>query len=123
MLKFIRIRYILLACLLGMTPSLSSAFVSITIAPPPLVEYEQPLCPGDGYLWEPGYWAWGDDDYYWVPGVWIEAPEVGFLWTPGYLARWVLGAPLWVLWWYQLRVWLFRIRLCRWCLGGQRLPL
>jgi WXXGXW repeat (2 copies) len=84
MLKFIRIRYILLACLLGMTPSLSYAFVSITIAPPPLVEYEQPLCPGDGYLWEPGYWAWGDDDYYWVPGVWIEAPEVGFLWTPGY---------------------------------------
>src|SRR5580704_487152 len=84
MLKFIRIRYILLACLLGITPSLSSAFVSITIAPPPLVEYEQPLCPGDGYLWEPGYWAWGDDDYYWVPGVWFETPEVGFLWTPGY---------------------------------------
>jgi hypothetical protein len=60
--------------------------VSITIAPPVLPVYTQPICPGAGYLWTPGYWAWdGDyDDYYWVPGTWVEAPEVGFLWTPGY---------------------------------------
>jgi WXXGXW repeat (2 copies) len=58
--------------------------VAITIAPPELPVYEQPLCPGDGYLWTPGYWAYGDDDYYWVPGTWVLAPEVGFLWTPGY---------------------------------------
>jgi hypothetical protein len=58
--------------------------VSITIAPPELPVYEQPICPGDGYLWTPGYWAYGDDDYYWVPGTWVMAPEVGFLWTPGY---------------------------------------
>jgi hypothetical protein len=60
--------------------------VVITVAPPPLPVYEQPVCPGDGYLWTPGYWGWGDDfnDYYWVPGTWILAPEPGFLWTPGY---------------------------------------
>jgi WXXGXW repeat (2 copies) len=60
--------------------------VAITFAPPALPVYEQPLCPGDGYLWTPGYWAFDDDadDYYWVPGTWVEAPEVGFLWTPGY---------------------------------------
>jgi hypothetical protein len=48
--------------------------------------YEQPLCPQEGYLWTPGYWAYDDDagDYYWVPGTWVEAPEVGVLWTPGY---------------------------------------
>jgi hypothetical protein len=48
--------------------------------------YEQPLCPGDGYLWTPGYWAYASDfdDYYWVPGTWVMAPEVGFLWTPAY---------------------------------------
>ena len=66
----------------------SSAQVRIRVgfAPPALPVYEQPICPGDGYLWTPGYWAWGDDfdDYYWVPGTWILAPEVGFLWTPGY---------------------------------------
>jgi hypothetical protein len=60
--------------------------VSITIAPPALPVYEQPVCPGDGYIWTPGYWYWDDDaaDYYWVPGTWVEAPEVGFLWTPGW---------------------------------------
>jgi hypothetical protein len=58
--------------------------VSIEIAPPELPVYEQPLCPGEGYIWTPGYWGWGDDDYYWVPGTWILAPEVGFFWTPGY---------------------------------------
>jgi hypothetical protein len=57
---------------------------SITIAPPALPAYEQPICPADGYLWTPGYWGYADDDYYWVPGVWVQAPEVGFLWTPGY---------------------------------------
>jgi len=60
--------------------------VAITIGPPALPVYEQPVCPGDGYLWTPGYWYWDDDvtDYYWVPGTWVLAPEVGFLWTPGW---------------------------------------
>jgi hypothetical protein len=60
--------------------------VSISFAPPELPVYEQPLCPGDGYLWTPGYWAYaGDDDgYYWVPGTWVMAPEPGLLWTPAY---------------------------------------
>ncbi len=60
--------------------------IFVTIAPPPIPVYEQPICPGDGYLWTPGYWAWDDgiNDYYWVPGTWVMAPEVGFLWTPGY---------------------------------------
>ncbi|HXM23910.1 MAG TPA: hypothetical protein VN948_21815 [Terriglobales bacterium] len=58
--------------------------VSITIGPPALPVYEQPPCPAEGYIWTPGYWAYGDDDYYWVPGTWVMAPEVGFLWTPGY---------------------------------------
>ena len=50
--------------------------VSIRIAPPKLHVYEQPICPGDGYIWTPGYWAY-DDDYYWVPGEWVMAPEPG----------------------------------------------
>jgi hypothetical protein len=58
--------------------------ISVGFAPPELPVYEQPLCPGDGYIWTPGYWAWDGDDYYWVPGTWILAPEVGFFWTPPY---------------------------------------
>ncbi len=59
---------------------------SVGFAPPELPVYEQPICPGEGYIWTPGYWAWDDDDqdYYWVPGTWVLAPEVGYLWTPGY---------------------------------------
>ena len=57
--------------------------VSVQIAPPELPVYEQPICPGDGYIWTPGYWAW-DGAYYWVPGTWVLAPQPGFLWTPGY---------------------------------------
>jgi hypothetical protein len=26
--------------------------------PPPLPQYSQPLCPGNGYLWTPGYWSY-----------------------------------------------------------------
>ena len=52
--------------------------------PPALPEYQQPPNPGDGYVWTPGYWAWGTTGYYWVPGVWVAPPYVGALWTPGY---------------------------------------
>ncbi len=58
--------------------------ISVRIGPPALPVYAQPICPGPGYLWTPGYWAWNDDGgYYWVPGTWVMAP-VGMLWTPGY---------------------------------------
>jgi len=32
--------------------------ISVSFAPPALPVYEQPLCPADGYLWTPGYWAY-----------------------------------------------------------------
>ena len=59
-------------------------FVSVGFAPPALPVYEQPPLPAPGYLWTPGYWAYGDAGYYWVPGVWVQPPSVGVLWTPGY---------------------------------------
>lgn len=60
--------------------------VSIRVGPPLLPVYVQPLCPGRGYIWVPGYWAYGDDGYFWVPGMWVLPPRVGLLWTPGYWA-------------------------------------
>jgi hypothetical protein len=66
------------------SPSSAQVFVSVRIGPPALPIYAQPLCPGPGYLWTPGYWAWNDEGgYYWVPGTWVVAP-IGMLWTPGY---------------------------------------
>ncbi len=85
-IRFIRTLLFALVVLCMSTASFAQSGVFITIAPPALPVYEQPLCPGDGYIWTPGYWAYGDDfdDYYWVPGTWVLAPEIGFLWTPGY---------------------------------------
>jgi hypothetical protein len=82
---------VLVVLMLGM-PASSNAQVAVGVtvafAPPDLPVYEQPICPGEGYLWTPGYWAWDDEvgDYYWVPGTWVLAPEVGFFWTPAYWA-------------------------------------
>jgi WXXGXW repeat (2 copies) len=65
-----------------------SVGITVAFAPPDLPVYEQPICPEEGYIWTPGFWAWDDEveDYYWVPGTWVLAPEVGFLWTPAYWA-------------------------------------
>jgi WXXGXW repeat (2 copies) len=68
--------------------------ISVRVGPPALPVYAQPICPGPGYMWTPGYWAWNDDaGYYWVPGTWVVAP-VGLLWTPGYWG-WGGGLYLW----------------------------
>jgi len=76
------------------TASWAQIAVSITIAPPELPVYAQPPCPAYGYIWTPGYWAWGPDGYYWVPGTWVEPPAIGLLWTPGYWG-WSGGLYVW----------------------------
>jgi len=74
-----------LICLFQTAFAQVSVGISVSFGPPPIPIYEQPVCPADGYLWVPGYWAYDDEiGYYWVPGTWVEPPEVGFLWTPGY---------------------------------------
>jgi len=60
--------------------------IAVSFGPPELPVYEQPVCPDEGYIWTPGYWAWDGDDYYWVPGTWVAAPRPGYLWTPAYWA-------------------------------------
>ncbi len=86
-MKTSALRLLLLTALILMSCRGVSAQVAITVSfgPPPIPVYEQPICPGEGYIWTPGYWDYDDDDgYYWVPGTWVEAPEPGYLWTPGY---------------------------------------
>ena len=85
-IRFIHALLFAFIVLCASAASFAQIGVVIRIGPPPLPVYEQPLCPGDGFLWAPGYWAYDYDinDYYWVPGTWVMAPEVGFLWTPAY---------------------------------------
>jgi hypothetical protein len=79
---------LLFAAAMLATPKASNAQIavgiSVHIGPPALPVYVQPVCPAPGYIWTPGYWAYGEEGYYWVPGTWVLAPQPGFLWTPGY---------------------------------------
>jgi len=140
MFRITLLRGAMLASLLGApllaAPLPAAAFVSVGIsvgiAPPPLPVYEQPIAPGPGYIWTPGYWAWDGDGYYWVPGTWVLPPEVGVLWTPGWWG-WDAGFYRWHPgYWgprvgfyggYQLRFRLFRRRLCRRLLARTRFLL
>src|SRR5215469_4877055 len=86
-----RFRYLVVLSALLLVTALSSwgaVAISVSFGPPALPVYQQPLCPGPGYYWVPGYWAWSPDydDYYWVPGTWVMPPTIGLLWTPGYWA-------------------------------------
>ncbi|MGC2527796.1 MAG: YXWGXW repeat-containing protein [Candidatus Acidiferrum sp.] len=93
-ISFYSIRLLTMALALGMifvlTPRPTAAHIAVGVfvnfAPPELPVYAQPVCPGDNYIWTPGYWAWDPNvaGYYWVPGTWVLAPQPGLLWTPGY---------------------------------------
>src|SRR5262245_13078386 len=85
-MNIMKLRSLIFAAFLALPFATSFGQVEFSAgwAPPPLPVYEQPACPVAGYIWTPGYWAWGDWDYYWVPGVWVPPPRVGLLWTPGW---------------------------------------
>jgi hypothetical protein len=81
----VRAMLLLLFTLVTLRPSFAQVSIAVSFGPPPLPVYEQPLCPGEGYLWTPGYWAWDPYfGYYWVPSTWVLAPEPRLLWTPGW---------------------------------------
>ena len=96
MMKWQSIRRLVLAASMMVLPasSFGGVFVSVSIAPPVLPVYTQPICPGPDYIWTPGYWAYGQEGYFWVPGTWVMAPQPGLLWTPGYWG-WGGGVYLW----------------------------
>lgn len=81
-------RWLLVALVVSLIPVASHAgvLISVAVAPPVLLTYDQPPCPQPGWMWIPGYWAYdyNNGGYYWVPGTWVPAPYEGALWTPGY---------------------------------------
>jgi hypothetical protein len=92
MRKLVFIVMTAIALVAAQTPVASKADVSVSVGigvqigqpPPPIPVYVQPPVPAPGYIWVPGYWAWGPAGYYWVPGTWVLPPAPGLLWTPGY---------------------------------------
>jgi hypothetical protein len=85
MKQLLRILLLALFSIVMAQRAFAQVAITVSFGPPALPVYEQPICPADGYLWAPGYWAYDPDDgYYWVPGTWVLAPEPGYLWTPGW---------------------------------------
>jgi WXXGXW repeat (2 copies) len=76
---------LLLAALAG-SLAYAAVVLSVNVAPPAITVFDQPPCPGDGYIWTPGYYQYGDYGWYWVPGQWVLPPAANMLWTPGYWA-------------------------------------
>src|SRR5260370_34199535 len=66
MRKLMSVRSLLLALVVFLVPAASfaqaSVGVSVRVGPPILRVYAQPVCPGEGSIWTPGYWADGDDE-------------------------------------------------------------
>ena len=76
-------KYLILALLIftplampSAAPAQISVGIGIHIGPPALPVYVQPVCPAVGYIWTPGYWAYGPYGYYWVPGTWVLSPFI-----------------------------------------------
>ena len=93
------LRTLFLALLVSVVPASSFAgiFLSVNIAPPVLPVYVQPVCPGDGYLWTPGYWAYGmpATSGFLEPGCWRHALEFsGPLATGAGVAVFTSGMPV-----------------------------
>jgi hypothetical protein len=53
----------LVAVSISIPPAFSQVAVGISVGfgPPAIPVYDQPACPGDGYYWTPGFWAWDAD--------------------------------------------------------------
>jgi hypothetical protein len=63
---------------------------------PPAIRVEtQPVAPGAGYIWTPGYWRWTGADYVWVSGSWVVPPRTTAVWVRG---QWVrrTGGWMWI---------------------------
>ncbi len=61
-IRSIRALLIAMVALVLSSASFGQVRISVTFGPPALPVYEQPICPGEGYIWTPGFWAWSDDD-------------------------------------------------------------
>ena len=57
-------------------------------APPPVVAYAQPPCPGPGFAWVGGYWYPAAGRYAWHAGYWARPPYAHAYWmAPRYYSH------------------------------------
>ena len=75
-------------------PAMAQTDVQVYIgSAPPAPLYERAPVVRRGYVWSPGYWAWGGHRHHWVPGAYVvERP--GYVYAP---PRWYQRGGGWYL--------------------------
>ena len=68
------------------------AAVYVRVAPPAAIVEAQPVSPGVGYRWQPGYYRWDGGRHVWVGGAWALPPRPGARWEAH---RWVRHGDRW----------------------------
>lgn len=54
----------------------------VVVAPPaPRIEVHRPFCPGAGFVWVDGYWAWHGGRHVWIGGRWDRPPHGRHHWV------------------------------------------
>jgi hypothetical protein len=48
------------SCSLFGAQAFAGVVFAVNVAPPPIAVFDQPPCPGDGYIWLSGYYQYGD---------------------------------------------------------------
>ena len=109
--------FALLAAAVLSAPSTSQAGeisigISVRIGPPPIPVYAQPVCPGPGFMWTPGYWAYDPADGILLGSRHmgdgarsahvVDTRLLGLGWRRISLACGLLGSPCGLLWGHQL---------------------
>ncbi len=65
----------------GYAPGYYGSGYYVATAPPPVVAYAPPPCPGPGYSWVGGYWYPVGPRYYYHRGYWARPPYRGAYWV------------------------------------------
>jgi hypothetical protein len=93
MLKTLAAGSLFAACVAFPAHSSAQVGFGITIGqPPPPMRYERrPPMPGEGFVWEDGYWGVNSGRYVWMPGRWERPPYPGAYWTHPHYDRYADG--------------------------------
>ena len=58
--------------------------IYLRVGPPAVVVEQRPVAPA-GYIWQPGYHSWVNNNYVWTRGAWVRPPHPHARWVTG---RW-----------------------------------
>jgi hypothetical protein len=62
-------------------PAFGQVGIYIGRTPPPLRYEQRGPQPGEGYVWNEGYWGNQGGRYVWVGGRWVQPPYAGAYWS------------------------------------------